>query len=88
MTIVTKVFKSGNSAAVRLPKEMGLEPGVTLRIERDERGWHLEKAEPEPQYIDLAGIYGSIPGLKPLTRDEREFEERELDWEGKLLGDG
>ena len=28
---------------------------------------------------------GSMPGLKPIPPEDRVFEERELDWEGKLL---
>jgi len=36
--IETKVFKSGNSAAVRLPKELGFEPGTTVRIEKTLQG--------------------------------------------------
>lgn len=32
--IDTKTFKSGNSAAVRLPKELGFEIGAAVRIEK------------------------------------------------------
>ena len=83
-----KVFKSGNSLALRLPSALGLEEGVEMTL-REERGrFTFEPADQPGEKIDLTGIYGSIPGLKPLTRDEREFEERELDWEGKLLKRG
>ena len=33
----TKTFKSGNSTAVRLPKELEIEPGVEVEIERNGR---------------------------------------------------
>jgi len=80
-----KVFKSGNSVALRLPKALGLKEGTEM-ILREERGkFEFEPVEQPPKKIDLTGIYGSIPGLEPLTREERTFEERELDWEGKLL---
>lgn len=80
-----KVFKSGNSVALRLPKALGLKDGDEM-ILREERGkFAFEPVPAKREKIDLTGIYGSIPGLKPLTREEREFEERELDWEGKLL---
>ncbi len=80
-----KVFKSGNSVALRLPKALGLKEGTEMVL-REERGkFELEPVEQPPKKIDLTGIYGSIPGLEPLAREERTFEERELDWEGKLL---
>ena len=34
MGIVTKAFKSGNSVAVRLPKELGIVEGMEIEIER------------------------------------------------------
>jgi antitoxin VapB len=81
----TKTFKSGNSVAVRLPKALGVEPGVEMTV-REERGRYIvEPVEQKPKRIDLTGIYGSCPWLKPLTDEERIMEPRELDWEGKLL---
>jgi len=80
----TKTFKSGNSVAVRLPKSLGVEPGVEMTV-REERGRYIvEPAEQEPKKIDLTGIYGSCAGLKPLTDEEREIDS-DLDWDGKLL---
>lgn len=34
MGAITKTFKSGNSVAVRLPKELGLQADVELLVER------------------------------------------------------
>jgi antitoxin VapB len=80
-----KIFKSGNSVALRLPKALGLVAGDEIVL-REERGkFAFEPVEREPKRIDLTGIYGSCPGLKPLTPEDRMFEERELDWDGKLL---
>jgi antitoxin VapB len=85
MSKTTRTFKSGNSVAVRLPKALGVEPGIEMRV-REERGRYIvEPVVAEPKTIDLTGIYGSCPDLKPFTPEERLFEERELDWEGKLL---
>ena len=36
----TKTFKSGNSVAVRLPRALGVEPGVEM-IVREERGRYI-----------------------------------------------
>lgn len=81
-----KVFKSGNSVALRLPKALGLRDGDEMVL-REERGkFAFEPAADPDARIDLTGIYGSCPGLKPL--DRLEMEPRDLDWEGKLLDHG
>lgn len=87
MTKTTRTFKSGNSVAVRLPKALGVEAGTEMRV-REERGKYVLEPVKKSDRIDLTGIAGSCPGLKPLTPDERLIEERELDWEGKLLRRG
>lgn len=79
-----KIFRSGNSLALRLPKALGLVEGSEMLLREQGKGYVLEPAD-EPKFIDLTGIAGSIPWLKLLTPPEREFEERELDWEGKRL---
>ena len=80
-----RTFKSGNSVALRLPKALGLKEGAEVVLREDRGTFSFEPVSDTPKKIDLTGIYGSIPGLKPLSREERVFEERELDWEGKLL---
>lgn len=80
-----KVFKSGNSVALRLPKGLGLKAGDEMLLREEQGGFIAEVVPEQPRLIDLTGIYGSIPGLKPLTREDREFDECELDWEGKRL---
>jgi len=84
----TKVFKSGNSLAVRLPKSLGIAAGTEMRVREEQGKYVLEPVEPERKTIDLSGIYGSCPWLKPLTDEERLLEERELDWDGKQLRGG
>lgn len=78
----TRIFKSGNSKAVRLPAEWALEPGQEV-IVREEAGRYI--IEPVRRKINLAGIAGAIPDLQPLTPAEREIAERELDWDLKRL---
>lgn len=74
----TRVFKSGNSKAVRLPADYPLELGQEV-IVREEGGRYV--IEPVRRKIDLSGIAGSMPWLKPLTPEERMLDERELDWD-------
>jgi antitoxin VapB len=78
----TKTFKSGNSIAVRLPKALGIEAGTEMRV-REEQGKYVLEPVEKDERIDLTGIYGSVPGLKPVKR--LRMAPRELDWEGKLL---
>ena len=81
----TRTFKSGNSVAVRLPKELGIAAGVEVRV-REERGrFIVEPVTSEKRKIDLTGIAGSMPWLEPLSPEDRELEMRELDWDGKKL---
>ena len=78
--VTTKTFKSGNSVAVRLPKVLGIREGTEMRVHEEQGRYVLEPVGSEPKTIDLTGIAGSIPRLKPLTREEREFEESRRDW--------
>lgn len=70
-----KVFKSGDSVALRLPKGLGLTVGTEVRIVREEAsGFRVEPLDQPKRKIDLTGIAGALPGLKPRTREERDFE--------------
>ena len=81
----TRTFKSGNSVAVRLPKALGVAPGTEMRV-REERGRYVLEPVDRPERIDLTGIYGSCPGLKPI--DRIEMAPRMPDWEGRQLKRG
>ena len=85
--VKTRTFKSGNSVAVRLPKALGIEAGTEVTV-REERGRYIVEPVRKPDRIDLTGIAGSLPHLKPLKPEDRIMEPRELDWEGKLLKRG
>lgn len=78
-----KVFKSGNSVALRLPKALGLKDGDEMLLREAKGGFTVEPAPTTPKKIDLAGIYGSCPGIAPVER--LEMAPRDLDWEEKLL---
>ncbi|MDF7776510.1 AbrB/MazE/SpoVT family DNA-binding domain-containing protein [Sphingomonas sp. AOB5] len=78
-----KTFKSGNSVALRLPKALGIEPGREMRVREEKGSFTVEPAEKPKGKIDISGFWGKAPWLKVPPRED--FEERELDWEGKLL---
>lgn len=71
-----KVFKSGNSLALRLPKALGLEEGTEMVLREMQQGYSLEPAEQPKRKIDVSGFAGKAPWLKPLPPELREFEER------------
>lgn len=72
-----KVFKSGNSLAVRMPKALGLQAGMELELtNKPGGGYALDPVEPPRRKIDISGFAGKAPWLKPLPPELREFEER------------
>lgn len=75
-----KVFKCGNSVALRLPKALGFEAGQEVRV-REEAGKFSFESVDEEGRIDLTGLWGSCPDLKPLTPEEREFDHSSRIWD-------
>ena len=69
-----KVFKSGNSVALRLPKALGIKEGTEM-ILREEHGKYIAEPVPAPRRkIDISKFWGKAPGLKLPVREE--FDER------------
>ena len=69
-----KVFKSGNSLALRLPKGLGIEDGTEM-IVREERGeFRFEPADKPKAKIDISGFWGKAPWL--MVPERRDFYER------------
>ena len=76
-----KVFQSGNSLALRLPKALGLAAGLEMDIEVLPSGaMELRKAEPVKRKFDIDKVAGSATSLRLIDPDDRWFEERTLDW--------
>lgn len=73
--VTAKVFKSGNSLALRLPKALGLEAGMEMVITpQDDGSYALRRAEPPRRKIDVSGFWGKAPGIKLAPRED--FEDR------------
>lgn len=77
---ISTVFKSGNSAALRLRKDLGLDPGTQVEIFPDGDGFRLR---PIREQIDTRHFAGKLPYFRPGER--RDLELRNLDWNGRLL---
>ncbi len=69
-----KVFKSGNSLALRIPKDLGLIAGTTMILREEQAGFRVEpESAPKPR-IDVSGFAGKAPGIRLAPRED--FEER------------
>jgi antitoxin VapB len=81
-TFRVKIFKSGNSLALRLPAELGLEAGMEMNL-RVENGEHFtfEPIEPPKRKFDIGKVWGSASGLKLIEPQDRVFAERPLLWD-------
>jgi len=73
--LCTKVFKSGNSLALRLPKALGLEEGIEMELSNLSDGSYLIRRMDLPRRkIDISGFAGKAPGIRLAPRED--FEER------------
>ena len=70
-----KVFRSGNSMAVRLPKALGLREGDVMRITREQDQVVVRSLPRGNDRIDLSGIYGMVPKIArpPIDENPREW---------------
>ena len=76
MGVLTKTFKSGNSVAVRLPKELGIPEGLDLEVEETGTGWFLRR-KPKHTGRDLVEALEKLPKLtKPFKRERIIFPKR------------
>jgi antitoxin VapB len=69
-----KVFKSGNSMALRLPKALGIEEGSEMVLREVPMGYAFERVEQPRRKIDVSGFWGKAPGVQLAPRED--FEER------------
>lgn len=69
-----KVFKSGNSLALRLPKALGLQEGSEMVLREMLQGFSVEPVETPRRKIDVSGFWGKAPGARLAPRED--FEER------------
>ncbi len=77
----TKIFKSGNSLAVRIPAGTDLVAGMEMELVV-EHGQFLsyEPVDQPKRKFNIAKVAGSATSLRLIDDDARLFEERALDW--------
>ena len=78
-----KVFKSGNSLALRLPKALGLKEGSTMVLREEPRGFSIEPEEAPKRKFNIDKVWGCAvgSGLRFIKPEDRVFEERPLLWD-------
>ena len=81
-----KVFKSGNSLALRLPKELGLKEGSTMLLREEHSGYHFEPEQAPKKKLDVDKFWGKAKYLSVPKR--RDFDERPSLIEKRRAKDG
>ena len=88
----TKVFKSGNAMAVRLPASFKAVAGTIVEV-RDVQGkWIVEPVPDAPRKFNIDKVWGSAIGSGLAMDPDRSFVERPLlwddpEWQAKHLPD-
>ena len=73
----TKIFKSGNSLAVRIPAGTKLKAGMEMElVVEDGQFLSYEPVEQPKRKFNIAKVAGSAKGLKFVERKDRSFEPR------------
>ena len=81
-TYRAKLFKSGNSLAVRIPAGTKLTPGMEMSlVVEDGEFLSLEPVERPKRKFNIAKVAGSARDLQFIADEDRLFEERPLIWD-------
>lgn len=75
-----KVFKSGNSLALRLPKALGLSEGAEMRV-REESGKFVVEPADLTRKISGEGWMGMVPDAEPRREEDRAFDPSPRPWD-------
>jgi antitoxin VapB len=78
-----KSFKSGNSVAIRIPAELGIEPGREWTIESQDGKLVLEQMPKAKRKFNIDKVRGCAigSGLQFIKDEDRVFEVRPLLWD-------
>ncbi|WP_298200056.1 AbrB/MazE/SpoVT family DNA-binding domain-containing protein [Novosphingobium sp.] len=79
-----KVFKSGNSLALRIPKELGLVEGSTMILREERAGFVVEPLAQPKRKFNVAKVAGSAKNLSYIRDEDRLFDDRPLSWGSRL----
>ncbi len=71
-----KVFKSGNSLALRLPKALGIEEGSEMVLREVRVGYAFEPVEKPRQKLDVDRFWGKAKGMIHVPQPREDFDPR------------
>jgi antitoxin VapB len=72
-----KVFKSGNSLALRLPAALRLEAGMEMELLVDPAGGYtLTPSTPPRQKLDVGRFWGKAKGMIHVPQPRQDFDPR------------
>jgi antitoxin VapB len=81
-TFKAKVFKSGNSLALRLPAGLGLTAGMEMELQvEDGEHFTFQPVERRKRKFNVDKVWGSATGLELIKPQDRLFTERRLLWD-------
>ena len=78
---VTKVFKSGNSVAVRLPAAFKAVPGTPVEVREEQGRWVVEPVAAPKRKFNIDKVWGCAKGSGLAMNPDRSFVERPLLWD-------
>ena len=77
-----KVFKSGNSLAVRIPAGTKLSAGMEMDLTIEDGEYlSMQPIDPPKRKFNIAKVAGSAQSLSFIKDYDRLFEERALNWD-------
>ena len=75
-----KIFKSGNSVALRLPKDLGLKEGTEVLLREEHGEYRFEPIDKPKRKFNIDKVAGSARNLQLIKPEDRVFKERRLLW--------
>jgi antitoxin VapB len=77
----TKVFKSGNAMAVRLPASFEAVAGTPVEVREEQGRWIIEPVNQPKRKFNIDKVWGSAIGSGLAMDPDRKFVERPLLWD-------
>jgi len=76
-----KSFMSGNSVAMRLPKGLGVDPGLDWTVEWRGNDLVFQVKDRPKRKFNIEKVWGSAKGLQLIKPEDRVFEPSRRVWD-------
>jgi len=71
-----KTFKSGNSVALRLPKGLGIDEGIEMKVREEQGHYIVERVDAPKRKLDVDSFWGKAKGMVHIPERPRDFDPR------------